>query len=396
MPTPNITKNLTLRKYLALFFLLIIYLLPQSVQAESGCLAENEISNSSYCRQIVCCDESLGCEEVYKMKNVGRGEEFDFHTGARCVIKTDYKAPDNPVVDNAPDIEQTDVIFKPQVSIPGSITIAGKTFQVKKGEGMVVDGDTFANYFRVFYQFFIAALAVAAVVMIMWSGFKRIMAAGNQETIAEANKGFFGALIGFVLALTSYTLLQLINPALVRPTSLQLYQIKKEEFTLETDEPVETPVDAPSALGTGDSNMVKIPENANIHLDGVAAAYPYLSAQTLEAFLKAAAMAGKQGITIQVNHALRTYQEQKRLYAKHCTTGKCIPDTCNPGNDPAIANCPHTTGSALDVVCQGKSSSNPCQAQLQKIMLEAGFCRLTSEAWHFEYPKRSRKCTIVK
>ncbi len=73
----------------------------------------------------------------------------------------------------------------------------------------------FPGYVAAFYKFFVGFMAVVAVVMIMWGGFKRIMAAGNAENIKNANSTVFAAIIGLVLTLVSYTLLNLINPRLV-------------------------------------------------------------------------------------------------------------------------------------------------------------------------------------
>ncbi|MCR4280594.1 MAG: hypothetical protein NUV82_04200, partial [Candidatus Komeilibacteria bacterium] len=91
-------------------------------------------------------------------------------------------------------------------------------------------------------------------------------------------------------------------------------------------------------------------------------------------------------------------------YNKNCASGTCNPLTCNPKGK--IESCPHTTGAAVDIVCKGKSSRDSCQAIVKEIMLNAGFCQLTKEAWHFEYPLSSynggplrgfsSKCTIVK
>jgi len=88
----------------------------------------------------------------------------------------------------------------------------------------------FPEYLATFYKFFVGFMAVAAVVMIMWGGFKRLMAAGSAEKIKDANGAIFSAIIGLVLVLISYTLLNLINPQLVALTGLNLDKIKTENF----------------------------------------------------------------------------------------------------------------------------------------------------------------------
>ncbi len=88
----------------------------------------------------------------------------------------------------------------------------------------------FPGYLAAFYKFFIGFLAVAAVVMIMWGGFKRIAAAGSAESIKNANSTIISAIVGLIIALMSYSLLQLVNPALVKNTMPGVEMVKPEIF----------------------------------------------------------------------------------------------------------------------------------------------------------------------
>ncbi|MFA4937291.1 MAG: hypothetical protein WC575_03325 [Patescibacteria group bacterium] len=96
--------------------------------------------------------------------------------------------------------------------------------------GLLTEVKGFAQYLSEFYKFFMAALAVMAVVLIMWAGFKRILAAGRAEAIKDANEAFFSAIIGLVIALLSYSLLSLVNPKLVEITELRIPKIKTEQM----------------------------------------------------------------------------------------------------------------------------------------------------------------------
>lgn len=122
------------------------------------------------------------------------------------------------------------IYFTPQVTIPGSILVGGKEFKVIKGEGIPINGATAAQYFSVFYKFFVAAIAIMAIVMVSWGGFKRIMAAGSPERIKSANETIMGAITGIVIALISYSLLSLVNPALVSLKTLSIDPILTEEL----------------------------------------------------------------------------------------------------------------------------------------------------------------------
>lgn len=132
-----------------------------------------------------------------------------------------------------------------QVGIPGVTTgvcsernkdgefVAGCTVGEKCGSAGIcrpgIEGG-FPGYIAKFYKFFVAALAVVAVVMVMWGGFKRIMAAGSPERIKDANSTITGAITGVVIALLSYSLLNLVNPQLVANTLPLIEKVKPDFF----------------------------------------------------------------------------------------------------------------------------------------------------------------------
>ncbi len=62
-------------------------------------------------------------------------------------------------------------------------------------------------------------------------------------------------------------------------------------------------------------------------------------------------------------------------------------------------NCAHTSNVAVDVWCEGtigKAANVSCERELTKIMVDKGFCRLTTEPWHFEWAARSVSKGCVK
>jgi hypothetical protein len=81
-----------------------------------------------------------------------------------------------------------------------------------------VDENLFGNYLRAFYQFFVGAVSVLATVMIVYGGLRWVTAAGNSAKIGVAKETIQAAIIGLVLALTSFVLLRTINPKLVQLT----------------------------------------------------------------------------------------------------------------------------------------------------------------------------------
>jgi len=80
--------------------------------------------------------------------------------------------------------------------------------------GFTAGGDL-ATYIAAIYKFLIGFAAVLAVIMIMVGGVQWMMAGGSPERVSNAKSYITSALIGLVLALSSFILLQTINPRLV-------------------------------------------------------------------------------------------------------------------------------------------------------------------------------------
>lgn len=66
-----------------------------------------------------------------------------------------------------------------------------------------------------FYYFIIGVSGFAAFIMIVSAGFKYFTSAGNPSAIGDAKDQIKSALLGLLLILTSYIILQTINPDLI-------------------------------------------------------------------------------------------------------------------------------------------------------------------------------------
>lgn len=111
-----------------------------------------------------------------------------------------------------------------QVAIPGVTKECTYETFVIKGASTVKTTVTkyyipsLEAYISGVYGFFIGAVTLAAIVMIMIGGFQWVMAAGNQARIGNAKTMITSALSGLILALLSYTLLNAINPRITNLT----------------------------------------------------------------------------------------------------------------------------------------------------------------------------------
>lgn len=71
------------------------------------------------------------------------------------------------------------------------------------------------DYIKTMYQWGIGMAGVLAVIVIITAGFQWMSSGGNSQIISSAQKRIFGAIVGLIIAVGSYTILNLINPALV-------------------------------------------------------------------------------------------------------------------------------------------------------------------------------------
>lgn len=111
-------------------------------------------------------------------------------------------------------------VFTPQVEIPGFGQV-GSTIQVER--------NTFAHYIIALYNWGLRALVILAIVMIMIAGFRWLTAAGNASLITQAKNQITSALIGLLIGIGSFALLNFINPQLVSLRNLEISEVGKEE-----------------------------------------------------------------------------------------------------------------------------------------------------------------------
>ena len=74
----------------------------------------------------------------------------------------------------------------------------------------------FFDYVQALYNFGIAAIGIAALIMLGIGGFMYITSAGNASRMETAKEYIWDAIIGLILALSAYLILYTINPDLVR------------------------------------------------------------------------------------------------------------------------------------------------------------------------------------
>lgn len=112
------------------------------------------------------------------------------------------------------------VNFTPQVTIPGSEFIKGTQYTIEDST------TTISKYVKAVYDYLLSIVGITAAIVLMVGGIMWLTAGGSSEKVSQAKSWISGSLTGMVLALTSYLILQTINPQLVSFTPTDVPQIK--------------------------------------------------------------------------------------------------------------------------------------------------------------------------
>lgn len=116
------------------------------------------------------------------------------------------------------------VSFTPQVTIPGSEFIKGKKYEMESNT------TTLAKYVKAIYDYLLSIVGIAAAVVLMVGGIMWLTAGGSSERVGQAKSWISGSITGLVLALSSYLIMQTINPQLVSFTPTEVPKIKPIKF----------------------------------------------------------------------------------------------------------------------------------------------------------------------
>jgi hypothetical protein len=293
-------------------------------------------------------------------------------------------------------------------------------------------------YIRAAYRYLIGAGSLVAVVMLMVGGLEYLTSAGSAKRVEKGKGRMRNAVTGLIILLLAYNLAFFIDPNTVMFDSLSLRSIDEIPYELQAleDASMLESGNAPTG-GDGTANLVTItgtyliPPSANQGnlID------PQVLVELQNVSKKFYDATGKK---LRVTSASRTVATQAEMFYRHCiqTGGKCDNiATCDPtGAGPwkkdsgtvtytkgaakpwsmtdttlntnkaaAIAkltengkarNCPHTSNVAVDIWPEGSGGYTANVDQMKKMTElltshDDPFCRLNSEAWHFDLDRIS-------
>lgn len=148
---------------------------------------------------------------------------------ALLAVPTAFAQP----VDNTPR-EPIKTEIQVPISTPELVPASEDRFRTAYlTEGKVED---LAQYIGIIYNFLISIVGLVAAVVMIVGGFQYLTSAGDSSRIGAAKSRMANAFIGMVLALGAYTILNTINPALLRLKLPDFRAVKTVIFTLPTCE----------------------------------------------------------------------------------------------------------------------------------------------------------------
>jgi uncharacterized membrane protein YgcG len=91
-------------------------------------------------------------------------------------------------------------------------------------------GEDIAGCMITLYKFGVSAVAVLAFVVLVWGGFVWLTSGGNMSRVDSAKEWIMGSILGLIIALGSFILLNTINPQLTSNFKLNIEKFSDEDF----------------------------------------------------------------------------------------------------------------------------------------------------------------------
>ncbi len=327
----------------------------------------------------------------------------------------------------------------PPLTVPElGVKIPGLDFsnirQVENGSLLI---PFLAQYISAGYRYLIGVGVIAAIIMVMYGGF-RYMVGSAMGDVKRGKKIILDAVLGLVLILSAYLILQTVNPATLNLDAVRVPLVGQEEADQGDvqEQPQAEPESGPcteSGAGCSDEKTCTAlckdpslrpkcsPNVADPTLVKVIPNTPGIDNRGSTKFLTdlmpkiktASEAANAKGYTLMFLTPFSGYRPLIEQWNTACRAinagkGKRVWGKGNTIAKPGGSN--HGRGRAIDInLMRGTTilvpSGDPCiqnnskykepSTELTNIMVGAGWQRLKTEMWHFEYgtPSDGRVCT---
>lgn len=233
-------------------------------------------------------------------------------------------------------------------------------------------------------NFGISISIIIATLIVAWAGFMYITSSANPEGRSTANKMLMNAIIGLLIVLSAWLIVDFVMKSLYGgqfgPWNSILQGgdqciVEKPNKPLFSGNIFAIPGEGSAngeGEGTGDtcgtdsSTMVEIPATA------VQGAGERATADTVENFLEMRAAAAKEGIDLKVTDGYRPDSEQLALWNQYCKSGTCgttkVAKPCSLGGNGSN----HSSGQALDLTVGCSNGQTSCNTRAYQWLKKNG------------------------
>ena len=236
---------------------------------------------------------------------------------------------------------------------------------------------TLQDYFNTIVRLAIALAGVLAIIMIIIKGIQYM---GDESIFGhtEAKDGIMKAVLGLIIALGSYALLNTIDSSLLGGDGLnvQSLEIDIEEETEPLVEYIQPGIGTKVTGCTSGTADVKIPWGTPATISTCKDISVKLAQMLTDANKAGHKISGASFRSIEKQIALRKKNNCPDIY--NSPSSACRPPTARPGHSM------HERGLAIDFNCNGgKMEGSGCFTWLKQNASKYGFYNLRSEPWHW-------------
>ena len=255
-------------------------------------------------------------------------------------------------------------------------------------------------WFLYIFRFALYIVGAVALLALVYAGVLYILSGANVGWRTEAKDRITAVILGVLILLFSYVILDTVNPRLINlnnlkfptlpdPEAIPLTQLELEEIETEQAEltesgPAQDFNDIPGWQEVDDKAQFMLANGIVVPVENrsglrIVAGNKNLTPTARDKLYKTGEYADSLGYQIIVSSAWRTYQDQVRLWNKY---GQNPARVARP--DPSYG-APHQTGGAIDIKIVDKNGNKVSQSVQDDIMFTIGWVRYQAEGWHYEY-----------
>lgn len=350
-----------------------------NVMGIKGVVVENNSNNNTGYPTKNNCEEwrTSYINQLPTTTDGSMGQKYTKQTLPGCFLSTyEDLSKNKPVFSN---IGTEPISVTPQAGSGEEVDPNTYKLLAPIGDFEEITTNNIGDYFNKFFLLAIGLAAALSVIMLIIGGVQW-MGTDSVFGKTEAKKQITQAILGLLIAIGSYALLNTINPDLLGKRGLSV-----DRLSIEIEKE-----DVPWAQYSSGGSIALCPEGFTNVADGGTPAGVINVCKSIASNLeKLIADAKKENILLS-GYGSRSEAQQRALRIKNgCPDIENSPaEDCNPPT-ARIGRSMHESGKAIDFRCNGKSmmesggKNSPCFKWLANNAHNYGLKNLASEPWHW-------------